>query len=454
MTGEADEAEAARGPDVHSVTGRLAKCFVGPEGTDARLVVAIGLCFAALYGALAWRLSLGHFFEHYNLVFDYDSPAYVDLFSPKPGDVSHMDNIGRAIKHPLSPWLSLFTLPFRLFGVDRCNAAGFASACVGGATVALFFAFARTAGTLRLEAFLVTLIFGLGAAHLFPSMLVESYAYAALSLGAVWYLTAQRIFRHRRLRVAAAVSGVMAFGVTVTNIAQAAIAELFAQWSQRPFRRTFRNTLLAGLAVAALSAIAVAATWPHAISYTLAHPGQAAREILWQQTKGPTTGPGPVIVTFFGLSLAAPQFTTIPLPEGILMRDFRHLDMPALAIAGILLWNLLLLIGAFVAVRTERTRMMALALLSAIFFNVVLNMRVQFRGSLFIYTPHLWFAIAALVAVGAAAWQPSSERHRWYFRAALVAILVAVAPSNLVRAFETAKLFDNPKVFTIPANVR
>jgi hypothetical protein len=311
------------------------------------------------------------------------------------------------------------------------------------------FGFARTVGTPRFEAVLITLIFGLGASQLFSSMIVESYSYAALSLAVVWYITAQRIFRQRQLGLAAIATDVIVFGVTITNIAQAAIAELFAQWSQLNFGRALRNAAIAGAVAAVLSLLAIALTWPEAISYTIAHPVAAAKEIYWQQTYGPRTGLAQILLAFFGFSLSAPHFAEIALPEGVLMRDFRAFDMPTIAIFGMLLWNVLFLVSVLASFRSQRTRFMAGALLSAIIYNVMLHTRVQFRSSLFIYTPHLWFAVAALTALGAAAWEPSREWFRWYLRIGLVAVLVSVVPSNLARAIEATSLFDLPRQFLV-----
>lgn len=419
---------------------------VGTIQWDWVLAIGIGFFFALLYGVLAWRVTRGHFFEHYNLIFDYDSPAYADIFRG-----SHIDEAGRAIKHPLIPWLSVLTVLLRGIGFGRLAAAAIAGAGIGGATAAIFFLFSRRVGAPLIEAVLVTLIFATGAAQLFPSMLVESYIYAALTLSIVWYLSALRLDNPARLQRAAIVTAVMTFGVTITNVMQAAIAEFFVQLSGQRFSTALRKAVVLGALVALLCVVAVAITWPEAVVYAVKHPGIAARIIYWQQTKGPKTGIGQVLLTFFGLSLAAPNFSLIALPEGILMRDFRTLDMPWIEIGAIILWVGLLGLSAYAALRDKRLRPLAVALLTAFLFNVVLNSIVQFRGSLFIYTPHIWIAIASLVALGAAAWQPANAHLRWYLRGALVVVLVVIAPLNLERAASVATLFDSPNTFTIPA---
>jgi hypothetical protein len=437
----------ALGRGLLSLGTRLRKYVTEREASDTSLAVLIGVLLALLYGAFAWRLSRGNFFAHFNLLFDYDPPAYLNIFAPQAGHGSKVDDIARAIKHPLLSWFSPLSLLFEAFGASRTVAAGFANAAVGGLTSVLMFKFARTVGTSRLDALLVTLIFGLSASQLFSSMIIESYSYAGLSLAIIWYISALRIFRRKNLSWLAALSSVGAFGVTVTNVAQAAIAEFFARLSHEQFRRALRNTVSVGLAVAILCALAVVITWPSALAYVMEHPVTAAKTIYWQQTHGPKTGPAQVVLTFFGLSLAAPHFTTIALPEGILMRDFRTLEMPLVSLGGLLVWNVLFLVAAALALRTERTRIMAGAMLAAIVFNIILHTREQFRGSLFIYTPHIWFEIVALMALGIAAWQPSGLRHRMYLRGVLVLILLVVAPLNLFRALEASRLFDAPANF-------
>ncbi len=416
---------------------------------DLLLAVIVGTAVSVLYTVLAWRIAQGHFYEHFNLVFDYDSPAYVNLFAPKPG--SHTDGFGRAVKHPLITWLVVFAKPFTLLGMTRLHAVGLAGALAGGASTALLFLFARRCGTPLIEALLVTMIFAFGAGQLFPSMLAESYVYAALTIGVVWYLSALRIGQPRRVQSASVLAAVMTFGVTITNVAQAAIAECYVRLSGSRVVVAIRNTIVVGTAVAILAAFAVALTWPNALAYAFAHPERALRLVYWQQTKGPRTGLLPVIATFFGMSLAAPHFTTAPLPEGILMRDFRNLDMPFPELEAVAVWLVLLFASAFLSLRSAATRYLAGALVTAIVFNVIFHVWVQFRGSLFIYTPHVFFPICALVGLGAAAWQPGNERLRWYLRGTLAAVLVVIAPLNLARAVELAALFDKSQTFTIPA---
>jgi len=447
MSGGNSVTEPKREVDWRLIRTRLEKLLFDRGEGDARWAMVIGLSLSVLYGLLAWRLSRGHFFSYYNLLFDFDPPSYVNLFSSWAGDASQVD-IARAIKHPLASWLSLFSLPFRLFGLAPLSAVILANVCVGGTTAALLFGFARTVGAPRLEALLVTLIFGLGASQLFSSMIVESYSYAALSLALVWYLAAKRIVGHKKgLGPAAIATYILVFGITITNVAQAAIAEFFAQWSQRNFGKAFRNSVIAGAAVAVLFLLAIAATWPQAISYASAHPLAAAKEIYWQQTYGPRTGLGQILLTFFGFSLAAPHFDKIVLPEGIVMRDFRTLDISAVTTGGMILWNMLVVTCIVAALRVQRTRMIAAALLSALIFNVGMHTRVQFRGSLFIYTPNFWFVITALVALGIAALQSSRYRIGWYLKAGLVTVLVTVAPANIARAIEASELFDRPNDF-------
>jgi hypothetical protein len=163
---------------------------------------------------------------------------------------------------------------------------------------------------------------------------------------------------------------------------------------------------------------------------------------------------GQIALTFFGFSLAAPHFVLLPLPEGVVMRDFRTFDMPVLGIVAVLVWLGLVATAAYASLRDPQRRPLAWALLAAIVFNFLLHRSVQFRGSLFIYTPHIWVAIVALVAVGTAAWRPSDFRYQWALRVALIFVLLVIAPMNFSRAFETATLFDRNEAFTVPAHSR
>jgi hypothetical protein len=422
--------------------------------SDNATAFLIAVSFGLLYGVFAWRLTLGHFFEHFNLIFDYDSPAYVGIFGRwGHSDEAVADIVSRAIKHPLASWLSIFSLPFRALGARPELSAALAGASVGGLATGIFHLVARRVGAPQFDAVLLTLIFGLGAAQLFTSILVESYVYATLTILFTWYLFLFRFGAPRRLKWAAVLLPVITFGVTITNVIQSVIAELFTQLSGERPSTAIRNTLFVGLGALGLALVALAITWPSLIGYVVAHPEMAARWVYWQQTKGPKTGIGQVLLTFFGFSLAAPHFVTIALPEGLLMRDFRAFDVSWLATIGICLWIGLIGAAAYAGLVDSEKRKIAVGLLVAILFNLVLHLSVQFRGSLFIYTPHIWPVIVGLVAVGVASGQDSDARVRWAVRSALIAVLLTTAPLNLTRALEAVTLFDHPQSFTLSAKV-
>jgi hypothetical protein len=153
-----------------------------------------------------------------------------------------------------------------------------------------------------------------------------------------------------------------------------------------------------------------------------------------------------VLLTFLGFSLAAPRFTSVPLPnDGIVMHDFRAFDMPTIETAGLAIWLCLLCFLAAAAIRNPKTRVIGATLLAVLLFNLCLHMWIQYRQSIFLYTEHLWIAIAGVAAAGLAALNGADMRLRTLARAALITVLVTVAPNNLERARNAAHFFDKPE---------
>ena len=427
---------------------------------------AIGGLSFALYAVLALRIAEGTYLDHWNLLFDFDSGAYAHLLSRPLSEM--FEPVFAAIKHPLFTWLGVAARPWLWLGFDAHAAAALTTAVAGALSAMLFWATMRTAGATIPEATLATGLFCIGATQLFNGFVVDSYAFASLTLVMVL------LFGFRRIRTPGSVpiwfgaSAVAAFGVTVSNAAQVAIIDgvgrLSARWAAlRSGQRMGVLTRIAieqvrfGLACAAVAVALILLTWWGPLIDALADPIEALKRVYWTQTRGETTSAGTVLLQFFGYAFAAPHFTLVDLPEHV-MRDFRHYLMPAVGAVALPLWIGFWLGLAVLALWRASTRPYGLALAACIAFNVLLHLDFQFRFSVFLYSGHVWAAIAAMAGIGMIAAREASPRLGMACRAVAALLIVMAAANNLPRAWEAATAFDvhppfdRPPIESLPAS--
>jgi hypothetical protein len=428
-------------------------------------VVALAGGVFALYAVLALRIAEGTYLEHFNLLFDLDSEAYAttltrplaELFEPHFG----------ILKHPLVTWLALLARPWLALGFEAPAAAGLTTASAATAAVVLCWATLRVAGARAWEATLGAAVFALGAAQLFNGFLTESYPFAALTIAAILYFGFRRIRAPGTVAVPFALVAVAAFGVTITNAAQAGIVDLVgrlrAAWPAlatpgrgRALRAVALDQARFAAACALVAAALVGVTWWGPLLAAAAEPIATLKQLYWVQTKGETTGIGPVLLGFFGFAFAAPDFTLVDLPEHV-MRDFRHYDMSGLGAALLPAWIVLWAGAAVLALRAPTTRPYALAALGCIVFNVLLHLEFQFRFSVFLYAGHVWPAVAVVFGLGLIALRERCAPPPRLVAAAVALLVVAAAANNAPRAwaaataFDTYPPFDRPPLADLPA---
>ena len=401
---------------------------------DLGIVGVLALLALGLYGALAWRLAQGVYLDYYNLAFDFDPIRTVDALSSTPPDFLNF-------KHPLMVLLRPLAWPLLMAGLTGKEAVALIMAGLGAANVAFCFLFLRTAQIERPIAAALALLFMVTGTQIFTSIITETYGVAGFSIVLTWTIAQARLDdpdRFRRLRYAV---GVLTFGVTITNVAQTFIAEMLVAWRWEGFARAIRRCVIFGVILAIACVILAVAVWYNVLREELKDPILAFKHVWWMQTKGPGTGPGEVLLTFFTFSFVSPFYSNLMLPEGINMRDFRDYAFPLAGQIGAPLWLTFCAIGTLSGLSHPRYRVIASGLAVALAFNLVFHLDFQFRGSLYLYAAHMHFLIFALSA-GLAPWLSVTTIAGKAYIAVVLLLAILIGADNLPIAIDFVTDFD------------
>ena len=409
---------------------------------DFLLLAGFAALSFGLYGVLAFRLAQGAYLDYYNFAFDFDPIRTVEALAVTPPDFLN-------VKHPLVVLLRPLAWPLLMAGLTAKESASLIMAAFGAATVALCFVFLRKAPIERPIAAALTLLFIVTGAQIFTSIIAETYGIAAFSIVATWVIAQARIVdanRFRRLRYAA---GVLTFGTTITNVVQSFIAEMLVAWKWEGFLRAIRRCILFGILLAVPILILSVAIWHNALLEELKDPVLAIKHILWQQTKGPRTSAGEVLLTFFTFSFVSPLYSWLMLPEGVNMRDFRDYAFPMPGQIAAPLWLVFCAIGTLAGLCHRRYRVIATGLAAALAFNLLFHLYFQFRGSLYLYAAHMHFLIFALAA-GLAPWLSAAKMSGRAYIAVVLLLTLLVGADNLPIASVFVSDFDNANTTCAP----
>ena len=409
---------------------------------DFLLLAGFVVLSFALYGVLAFRLAQGAYLDYYNFAFDFDPIRTVEALGVTPPDFLN-------VKHPLVVLLRPLAWPLLMAGLTAKEAVSLVMAGFGSATVALCFVFLRKAPIERPIAAALALLFIVTGAQIFTSIIAETYGIAAFSIVATWVIAQGRIVdanRFRRLRYAAAV---LTFGTTITNVVQSFIAEMLVAWKWEGFIRAIRRCILFGILLAVPILILSVAIWHNALREELKDPVLAIKHVLWQQTKGPRTSAGEVILTFFTFSFVSPLYSWLMLPEGVNMRDFRDYAFPIPGQIAAPLWLVFCAIGTLAGLFHRRYRVIAIGLAAALAFNLLFHLYFQFRGSLYLYAAHMHFLIFALAA-GLAPWLSAAKISGKAYIAVVLLLTLLVGADNLSIASVFVSDFDNANTTCAP----
>jgi len=328
----------------------------------------VGLALVALslvaYLALGLWIASGTLYQHYNALFDLDSPRFILLFA---GDPAQWDegthNVEYRIKHPYLLALRLPGLALVGLGLEPVTAVVVMLALAGALTVACAWALLRLTEVGLVESILLTLFFAGSCAQLFYASIVESYGLAALTLAFVHLATVMRwrgLWSHARGRF---VSALVTFGVTSTNVAQAGLAEIALWLGRVGTRRALVRVASYSVLLAVLLVIGVLVAHPAAWSY-VTDPVAGAKQVQWigvldeeDIAKG---GPMRELVTFAGYAFVAPELVEVPFDGGArTMLDYREPRFSVLGWGALGLWLVALLGGLAVLLRDRDGRLRA-----------------------------------------------------------------------------------------------
>ncbi len=410
------------------------------RGSDAAIAVLWFAVAWIVYAGFGLRLAQGFYTEYYNLAFDFDPPRTLQTLALSPADA-------QGFRHPLMLLLRPLAWPFLAAGLAPKAAAAMVMAMFGGGSVALCFLYLRAVDVRRPEAAALTLLFAVSGTQIFTAIIVETFGISGFAIALIWLIAVIRLDDPTRLRPLRYFAALLAFGVTITNVVQAFIAEMLVAWRHATLRKAVERTVVFGLIGGIVASVFVLAVWHAELWAAAKNPIHALKEIYWMQpTEKRTAGIGRISLTFFGFSFVSPEYSWINIGNDLpVMRDFRDYVMSPIGRIAMPLWLGFWAIGAAASFSHRRYRWPALALAAAILFNILLHMDFQNRGSLYLYSAHLHFPIFAL-GVGLALFLGRSAKARGVYIAAVLLLAGLVGADNLGKAAGFAADFDKTPV--------
>jgi len=319
----------------------------------------------------------------------------------------------------------------------------------GAGTVALTSMFLRVADVKRPEAAALCLLFAVTSTQLFTSIIVETYAISGFAIALIWLVAAVRLDDPSRLARLRYFAAILAFGVTITNIAQAVIAEMLVCWRHADLRTAIKGVVLFGLVCSAIAAVLVLAVWGAELWAIAQDPVHAVKQVYWMLTTKERTGIGQILLTFFGFSFVSPEYSWVRLDAGLpIMRDFRTYAFSPAGQLAMPLWLGFWTVGAIAAACHPRYRWIALGLVVAIIYNLVLHTRFQDHGSLYIYAAHAHFPIFAIGA-GLAPCLARAPNWRTAYLGAVLLLAGLIGIDSLGTFADFTTSFDSVDTLTI-----
>lgn len=401
----------------------------------------------AVYASFGLRLAQGSYFDYLNLAFDFDPPYFLDYLT---GSTSTGD-FGVNYKHPLWMLFRPFGLVLLSLGFTAKQAAALVMALFGGLSVALAYGFARLTGAGRPESLAASLFFAGSCSTWLNAMVIESYGWANFSLALMWCGYALALGRRFESFWARALAAALVAGVTITNLVQALIAEGLWRRQSSSLFVTVRHLFLFGALVGLIVILLIALCQPRELWWLLSHPVSALKEVYWMRTKTDAeAGLLQLMQTFFVSSFFAPEFEPVPLSPVVTMLDFRGFSVSPMVLATSCVWCGFLLFNGLMGLRRSGPqRVLTLALLAAVAFNLLFHLDYQLRGSVFIYAAHLHFPIFAL-SLGAAPWVRQQGQAVRLGYAALFLLMAGVAWAN--NGLRNDQLIEHMTQIEVPAD--
>jgi hypothetical protein len=415
-----------------------------------RELVWFALAFVVLYAAVATLL----FRYAPSLFLDLDEAFEADLGSWTIDLARPQGPHLRTRIHPLSVLL-LNPLGSAIRVVLRAAGVGFAArlaaqwlcAIAGALAVAVFRVLLARTGVSTARARLWTLLFATSATQVVFSTLPESYAFSALSLVTVFAVAAGR----RPAWWARLAAGVVAFGITVTNLVAVAVARM----SGLDWRRAGRSLVTCAAHVGAVVLAAVGLSLVQRAVYRTAalffvpgrDAGWYASYLFVPDTALEAVQRFAAVVSNVGFAgLCAPELQVVG--RGNPHADVRFREIAVLAPTPLsavhwLLWAFVLL----EAVRGTLPRGprdaasgdgRAGAVMAALWLwlGFVVALHYAFGNCLFLYSGHWVFALVAVAALGIEARPEAARRRATLLLVVLVILQIAAHAWLILRLLE------------------
>lgn len=346
--------------------------------------VAIWTTTFLFYAYAGLPLSKTDYYLFYNLAFDFDTQRIFSLLTAPDPDLM-------GIKHPLLIIFRPIGQALLLLTSDARVATAITMALIGSTTCTGVYYYLLLQNAREDHAVLGAVIFAISTTQIILSITPESYGFAALSIVCTWTVAAACLRNKLKRLGAIIVTGIITIGITPTNFLQTILSTLTLITEKN---RAIFTPKLVTRALALTITIFIACfsiIWWEWIANFLANPVMTLKKIWWEQTFGEKVGITQLLKTYAIYSFFAPDFTTIPLPEGTLMLDFRDWRMSTLGNLGALAWSCIIMFGLGSAF-LHRDKI-AISMIIAISLNLIFHLFYQYRGSVFIYSGHLHFLV-------------------------------------------------------------
>ncbi len=337
-----------------------------------------------------------------SVLFEADAGPWMTILASPEGDV-----VNRSV-HPLT--LLIIRPLVRLvagFMGDHWSLGGMlVAAATSGLCVFMAWLFIKRAANSKTYAFIFSILLGSTATHLLFGSLTENYIFGAAAL-IFFFLLIQEDEKRFAVLIP---SGLLLFGITITNIVQGVIGLFFNKFG---FRRLAQFTILV-LALGTLLTTVTSAIYPDTQTFFFV-PADLAFEFKFVKTEQDipaaslvqkiqvvsrtmflydAVGPTPIEAIS-----KKPPFPTIDI-KTYDIRENRLASYKGFGNIPLALW-LILLAGAFLAfannIRTSKHLPLMLGLLGTLAFNFLMHL---FYGTeLFLYTPYWMYALVFFIAL-------------------------------------------------------
>lgn len=410
-----------------------------PQPLD--LLVGIGL-FAtsfAFYQFIGSEVLTTPLLLSYNLALDYDPSRFVALWCERPLQEGEL-SIQFLVRHPLVLIARPVCLLLTDAGLSPQQGAMIISSASVAATAAILYCSGRTMDVSPHFAALIAVFWVISASALFAAAIPDAYSLAGIGLSLQFLLAAQWCQRGPPPILARILTGVLNFGITLTNVCLSVLSEGLLRWWQHSRLTTILK--LQGLYIFAVGIIgtlvALTTLWIAEIENPA--PIDAAKNLWWAANMPAQYRQSPIAVvgTFAILDSIAPEFSEIDIGTNenpSLMLDFRQYKFSPVGLLALAPLLAIMLMAAHSALKDIEFRPVWILALTWFVGNIMLHSYWQYRGSVFLYGVHAQIAlIVLLLALGRRTPDPGAKG--LVPTLLLISLIIPAAWNNLDRYYE------------------